>query len=405
LDLSLLDGNSIVTRILLYIALAFVAGDLAMTIFTACYQRIFYDKFLRPRYDASFSPRCSIVVPCKGIPKDLGKNLRGFLDLDYPDYQVVYAVESERDDAVPVIKNIMEGDKRAKLAVAGLSTTCCQKNHNLLAGLKEVSDTEIYVFADADIKPEPSWLKELILPLSHPKVAVTSGFRWLHAKKGSVGELAHFYVNAVIYVFFSVACFFGGVGLWGGSMAIRKKEFETLDVAGKWARAGVDDMSLSHLVLKARRKAVLVPQCVIQTDDLIDTVGGTIRWFERQIMYLKAYQKSLWFFIGFPMLFTGLALILLVPYALVVPLFTDKTFFAAGGGAGLVFYAGELLVLSLYPLIGSMHSGVKMYLFWPFLRFTQGVSYLLTAVTNTITWAGIRYKLTFNGDVASVKRP
>lgn len=405
MDLFLFEGNSMVTRILLYIAIVFIAGDMAITIFTVCYQRFIYDKFLRPRYNRSFSPRCAIIIPCKGTPKGLGKNLRGFLDLDYPDYEVVYAVESETDAAVPVIKSIMQGDKRAKLAVAGLTTTCAQKNHNLLAGLKEVADSELYVFADADIKPEPSWLRELILPLSHPKVAVTSGFRWLHAKKGTLGELTHFYVNTVIYVFFSVACFFGGVGLWGGSMAIRKKEFDELKVAAKWARAGVDDMSLSHLVLKARRKAVLVPQCVIKTDDLIDSVGGTVRWFERQIMYLKAYQKAIWFFIGFPMLFAGLALILLLPYALLVSLLTERSFFAAGGGASLVFYAGELLTISVYPLMGTMHSGWKMYLFWPFLRFLQGVSYLLTALTNTITWAGIKYKLAFFGDVVSVKRP
>jgi hypothetical protein len=31
--------------------------------------------------------------------------------------------------------------------------------------------------------------------------------------------------------------------------------------------------------------------------------------------------------------------------------------------------------------------------------------YGLTLITNTITWAGIKYKLSFNGDVATIKRP
>jgi cellulose synthase/poly-beta-1,6-N-acetylglucosamine synthase-like glycosyltransferase len=346
-----------------------------------------------------------VIVPCKGVPKDFGKNLQGFLNLDYPDYIVVYSVESENDKAVPVINEIIRGDSRARLAVAGLSTTCVQKNHNLLAGLKQADDAEVYVFADADIKPEPSWLQELVLPLADSRIAVTSGFRWLHARKGTLGELAHSYVNVFIYVLFSVACFFGGVGLWGGSMAIRRKDFEELGVADKWAHAGVDDMSLSYLVLKARKKAVVVPHCIIQTDDLLPTVRSTISWFERQIMYLKAYQKSLWFFIGIPLMLSGLSLIMLMPLSLLAAASPERTFFATGGGAALVFYVGELITVMLYPLLGSMYSLKKFIFFWPFLRLTQVASFFLTILTNKITWAGIKYQLAFNGDVSRIERP
>lgn len=398
-------GDSTLTRILFNIALVFVAGDFFVTLFTIIYHRYLYRRFLRPRFSENYSPRCAIIIPCKGVSKDLEQNLRGFLSLGYRDYMVVYSVESADDAAVPVINNILKDDTRARLAIAGLSSACAQKNHNLLAGLREASDAEVYVFADADIKPESSWLIELIRPLANPDIAVTTGFRWLQAKRGTVGELSHFYVNAFIYVLFATACFFGGVGLWGGSMAIRKKDFDELNVADKWSRAGVDDMSLSYLVLKSRRKAVLVPSCVVNTDDLIPTVKGTIKWFERQIMYLKAYQKALWFFIGFPMVFLGMLFILLLPFALGAALLFDMPFFSVGGGAGLVFYVGELLTVSFYPFLGSMHSAWKFYLLWPFLRVLQGISFLCTAVTNTITWAGIKYKISFNGEVASVKRP
>jgi cellulose synthase/poly-beta-1,6-N-acetylglucosamine synthase-like glycosyltransferase len=279
-----------------------------------------------------------------------------------------------------------------------------QKNYNLLAGLKEAGDPDVYVFADADIKPEPGWLRELVLPLADDKVAVTTGFRWLHARKGTLGELTHSYVNIFIYVLFTVACFFGGVGLWGGSMAIRRKDFDELGVGGKWALAGVDDMSLSQLVYKARRKAVLVPPCVVQTDDLIQTVGGTVNWFERQIMYLKAYQKNLWFFLVFPVASLALLMFLLLPFAVIAAFIPGHTFFGAGGGAALLFYIGELFTVLFYPLLGKMYSFPKFILFWPILRFTHIISYALTFTTNTIIWAGIKYKLTFSGDVAEIDR-
>lgn len=378
--------------------------DFFITIFTIFYQRYYYDRFVRRRFDPDYRPRCSIIVPCKGIPKDLGKNLRGFLNLDYPDYSVVYSVESEKDEAVPIIRSIIADNRRAKLAVAGLSKTCVQKNHNLLAALEIGKEADVYVFADADIKPEQQWLRELILPLADPKIAVTSGFRWLHAKNGTIGELAHSYVNIFIYVLFSVACFFGGVGLWGGSMAIRREDFEKLGVAEKWAHAGVDDMSLSALVFKAHRKAVVVPHCVIQTDDLLQTVRGTISWFERQIMYLKVYQLNLWLLL-IPISLVGISCLMMMPYALVAATSPERTFFAAGGGAALVFYVGELLTISMYPLMGSMYKKGKFFLIWPFLRLTQIASFVLTLLTNSITWAGIKYQLAFNGNVNRIERP
>jgi len=397
-------GTTLFSRVLFFVAVAFVVSDLLITLFTIFYQRYFYDRFVRKRFDKNYRPKCTIFVPCKGIPKDLGKNLRGFLNLDYPDYSVVYSVESEKDEAVPIIQSIIADDSRAKMAVAGLSKTCVQKNHNLLAAVDVGKGADVYVFADADIKPEPAWLGELILPLADPRIAVTSGFRWLHAKKGTLGELAHSYVNIFIYVLFSVACFFGGVGLWGGSMAIRRKDFDELGVAEKWAHAGVDDMSLSALVFKAKRKAVVVPHCVIQTDDLLPTVRGTISWFERQIMYLKVYQMNLWI-ISIPIALAALSCLMVMPYALVASASPEKTFFASGGGAALVFYLGELLTVSLYPLMGSMYSLGKFFLFWPFLRLTQFASFALTCLTNTITWAGIKYQLAFNGNVSRIERP
>ncbi len=400
-----ITGDSLVTRVLFFVALFFVASDLLITLFTIFYQRYWYDRFVRTKFKSPFTPRCAIIVPCKGISKDLEKNLQGFLELDYPDYFIVFAVESGQDAAVGVIKKIMAGNRKAKLAIAGLSTTCVQKNHNLLAGLKMAETAEVYVFADADINPEQSWLRELVLPLGDPGITVTSGFRWLNACKGTLGELAHSYVNIFMYVLFAVACFIGGVGLWGGSMAIRRKDFEELDVAGKWSHASVDDMSLSYLVYKARRKAVIVPHCIIQTDDLLQTVRGTISWFERQIMYLKAYQKNIWVCIAFPVFIVAVLLMFLLPVAFFAGLSSERTFFSAGGGAAAVFYIGELVTVLLYPLLGSMFSFRKFLLYWPLLRFTHAISFSLTVISHSITWAGIKYYLAFNGDVVRIERP
>lgn len=393
-----------ITNILFVIAIAFVIGDFCATIFTILYQRFWYPKAIRPKYDDKFEPSCSLIVPCKGISKDLKKNLQTFLNMDYPNYETVFVVESESDKAVPVIREVIAGTN-AKLAVAGLSVSCAQKNQNLLAAISQTNNPDVYVFADSDIGPTGNWLRELVLPLSDEKITATSGFRWLHVKKGSMGELTHSYVNIFMYIMFCVACFFGGVGLWGGSMAIRKKDFDELGVAKKWSKTAVDDMSMSEVVLKNSKKAIVVPLCITHTDDLIQTVGGTISWFERQIMYLKAHQKLLWFFGALPLALTASVLFFLLPYSILASVLGKQAFFAAGGGAALVFYIGELLTACLYPLLGEMGSFPKFLVLQPIMRFSHIISYVKTFLTNTITWAGIKYRINFSGEVAEVERP
>ncbi|MFW6245125.1 MAG: glycosyltransferase [Fibrobacterota bacterium] len=398
-------GEHLITKVLFFAALVVVLGDFAATIFAILYQRLIYNKLMRPKYSDSFSPKCSVIVPCKGIPKNFGKNLRGFLELDYSDYEVIYVVESPNDSAVPEIRNIVAQDSRAKLVVAGISTACAQKNHNMLAALKQADSPDVYVFADSDIKPGENWLKEIVLPLENPKITVTTGFRWLVPGKGTIGELTHSYVNIFIYTCFCAACYFGGVGLWGGSMAIRRKDFEELDVWGKWSRAAVDDMSLSAVVLKQGRRAVVVPSCVTVTDDLLPTMKSTVVWFERQIMFLKAYQRALWIFPTLPLALTAGLLLMLFPFALTVSLVSDYNFWQLGGGVALMFYLGHTFTALFYPFLGKMPYFSKFLLLQPVLRLTHVLSYFRTYMTRSITWAGIKYHLTINGDVDRIERP
>jgi ceramide glucosyltransferase len=395
----------VVVNVLFIAASLLVLGDILATLFTIFYQKYWYDKILKPKYNASFSPKCSIIVPCKGIPKNFGKNLLSFLELDYTNYEVVYVTESEQDAAVPVIREIIKTRKNAKLAIAGLSKMCAQKNHNLLAAIELADKPDIYVFADSDICPDKHWLRELVLPLSDEKVAVTSGFRWLHAKKGTIGELTHSYVNVFMYVAFVGACVFGGVGLWGGSMSIRRRDFEGLGVAKAWLKAGVDDMSLSQIILKNSKKAVLVPHCITHTDDLLPTVKSTVNWFERQIMYLKAHFKLIWLFGVFPLALLATLLLFLLPFSLIASVSPNYTFFGSGGGPALVFYIGELIAVLLYPFLGKMHRFPKFIILFPMMRLTHTISYFRTFLTNTILWAGIKYTINFHGEVSKIERP
>ncbi|MBN2036772.1 MAG: glycosyltransferase [Chitinispirillaceae bacterium] len=407
MTLHTLLGSNALTWLLFWAAIAVVSADFLATLVTVLYQRYWYQNKLRPKFPPDYTPRCTIIVPCKGSNKNLRSNLESFFALDHPCYSVVFVTESADDPAVPVIRETIRGRPNGVFVSAGISMACAQKNQNLLKGVDRASKlgSEIYVFADSDVAPARSWLREIIRPLADPRIVVTSGFRWLNAKKGSVAEWTHTYANIFIYIVFSCAFFVGGVGLWGGSMAMRRDDFEKLGVAKKWATAVVDDMSLSQIVHKNRLKGVIVSSCIAHTDELLSSVRASVAWFERQIMFLKVYFKYLWFFFALPIVIASTALLLLLPAAILLSLSETKTFFGAGGGAALVFYLGELITVSFYPLLGPMPRFHRFLLFQPFIRLTHAVSFIGTCMTNTITWSGVRYRLRFFGDVRKVERP
>ncbi len=397
-------GANLWTGILFSVAALASAALITATVFTILYQHFFYKRLYRQKYDESYRPRCTIIIPCKGTPKDLQRNLESFLDLDYPDYRVIYTVESSKDSAVSVIETIIAHSERASLVVAGLSEKCAQKNYNMLAAIRQAPESEVFVFADADIGPGPDWLKELVLPLSRDTVVATTGFRWLYSVDGRTAEQIHAFMNNLLYVMWTFASFVAGIGLWGGSMAIRRKDFEELGVAERWAETAVDDMSLSQIVMKKRKRAVLVPTCVTHTDDTIDSVRAGIRWFERQCMFLKAYNPVTWL-LAIPVVFALLFLQLWLFGALAVSKFSLERFVATGGCASVLFFAGVTVVTLLFPFLGGNPTYKKFLIVHPFSAFAMIISVLRTAFTNTITWAGVKYKLTLAGKVASVDRP
>jgi len=404
MSLDLLLGANWFTSALFVGAGLLVGADFVATLFTVVYKRYWYDRALRPRYRPEQTPRCSVVVPCKGVTRGFEQNIRAFLQMDYPAYEVLFVVEDETDLSVPRIRDVIRGSDRARLVVAGLATACAQKNHNLLAGVRGARDAEVYVFADADIGPRPGWLRELLLPLSDPRVIVTTGFRWLYAERPRLGGMVHNSINIFLYVLLSTASFVAEMGLWGGSMALRKRDFDELDVAGLWGRTVVDDISLSSRVAATGRSAIMVPAAVTCSDDLIQSVRGGVRWFERQIMFLKAYHHRTWLFGATPIALLGGALIAWLPVAALLSISPHRSFLALGGAASVLFCGGEAVTAMLYPLIGQVRSPVRFAAMQPLMRTAHAVSLIRTVFTNAVTWSGVRYHLDRRGTVRRVER-
>ncbi len=360
-------------------------------------------KSYRAVVDQTTNPRCTIILPCKGTPTNFKENITSFFKLDYANYEVLLAVESENDSAVPIIKEVIRSDKRGKLIVAGLTHSCGQKNHNLIEAVKQANNPNILLFADSDIKLFPHWIETMITPLEKEDITAVTGFRWLYSSNRDIGAHAHSYQNYLLFSLFSVSSATMNTGLWGGSMAIAKKDFEALNIAEVWGKTSVDDMSLSALLKKERVKTHFSYDCITPTDDTINSFPNTIRWFTRQVMYLKAHQKVEWGITMIICLILSIAY-LLVPYSL-IQMGLGNSFWHNGGFASLFLFGSTIFNSLLFSFMGRAKHPLLFSLFSPLSLISVLWGVWGTLFTNTIIWSGVKYNIRFrDGSVTKVER-
>ncbi len=136
---------------------------------------------------------------------------------------------------------------------------------NQLAAVAQTTEAdEILVFMDADARPKPLWMRELVKPLMEAEdVGATTGFRFYVPASDSLANAMASVINA------GVAALLGPGWrniAWGGSMAIRRADFFGFGVNEAWQGALSDDYVLSWCVKKkARRRIQFVQGCLVES--------------------------------------------------------------------------------------------------------------------------------------------
>src|ERR1017187_7197038 len=105
--------------------------------------------FVRRRQTASranYAPDAAVVIPCKGLDANFDVNAEAFLNQDYPNYQVIFAVATPEDLAYQYL-HLRINDRREPnadqkrqplLVVAGIADGRGEKVNNLLRGIEAV---------------------------------------------------------------------------------------------------------------------------------------------------------------------------------------------------------------------------------------------------------------------------
>jgi ceramide glucosyltransferase len=128
-----------------------------------------------------------------------------FCHQDYPDYEILFAVNDAADAAVPLIHRLIaEFPNRPIRLLVGAENLGANRKVNKLARLSGEAQHEILVLTDGDVRVGPNYLREVVAPFVKESTgAVTSFYRGiaeanLGADIEAVGASSDFFAGVLM---------------------------------------------------------------------------------------------------------------------------------------------------------------------------------------------------------------
>ncbi|HKZ81313.1 MAG TPA: glycosyltransferase [Pyrinomonadaceae bacterium] len=351
-----------------------------------------------------FTPTVTIIAPCRGLDQGLTRNIEALFEQDYPAYEIIFVTDRSDDPALSVIDEVRKCRKEAhspatRVVIAGPASDSGQKVHNLQVATEQIaSNSEVLAFVDTDTRPDPNWLRSLVRPLSKPEIGAATGYRWFIPVNGGFASQLRSVWNA------SITSALGERDeknfCWGGSTAVRRETFESLQMRERWRGTVSDDFALTGMFRKAGLRIHFVPQCLIASLEDCN-FRELVEFTNRQLKITRVYAPHLWkaLLLGsalFNAVFFGGGLLIVIRAMLGLsfgaPLVLIGTIYVLGTTKAFIRFRAVKRVLNGYQseLNGSL---LFHLLLWPFASLLYLNNAVSAALSRRIKWRGITYEL------------
>lgn len=348
----------------------------------------------------TYTPKISMIIPCKGVDFEFEENIGAMLKQAYPYYEVLFVTATEDDRAHEELKRIIGRHKRApaKLIVAGINPHRGQKITNLLKAVENVSiETEVFVFLDADIRIHKDFLRYLVAPLRKDSVGAATGYPWFIPHKGKLAAvLKSIWGAGAILLMIDPRHNYAS----GAVNAIRKEVFEKAEIAKALDCAITDTWKITESVKKLGLVIEFVPQCLAISSDN-SGFSDTLKWTNRQTIISRVYSPLFWWTVFLTFSFSSAMLLLGI--VILTLWIIGKGSFVFPGVLMLSLIPLEMMnVALLLPVVKKMIPEYskqiekmkwRYYLITPLAFVLIMINSMVSLTTNEITWRGVRYKL------------
>jgi ceramide glucosyltransferase len=249
-----------------------------------------------PKTVAGSFPPFSLLKPISGAIPGLERNLQSFFLQEYPEFEILLAVRTEKDPAVVVIERLMKQYPTipCRLTVTGNPAYANAKVYSL-EHLSHLANYELLVLTDDDVSVMPDYLKALAWEFeSNQADAVTNLYRGVAvsdfwSKLEALGMSTEFMAGVVVAERLEGMRF-----ALGPSMAIRASCLQNIGGFRALADYLADDFVLGKKVFETGHQLVLSAHVInhyAHSAGFLNSFIHRLRWnrssrFSRPLGYL-----------------------------------------------------------------------------------------------------------------------
>src|SRR5712664_3894341 len=218
----------------------------------------------RSRQLPNYTPPVSVLKPVRGIDFASHENFASFCRQEYPDYEILFAVNDDADPAVPLVHRVIAEFPKCKIRLlVGAEHLGANLKVNKLARLAREAQNDVVVLTDGDVRVGPHFLREVVAPLAERKTgAVTSFYRGITeenigAEIEAVGASSDFFAGVLMAEWTEGISF-----ALGASIATTKEWLGKMGGLEAIADTLADDYELGNRIAKAGGEVVLSREVV-----------------------------------------------------------------------------------------------------------------------------------------------
>ena len=330
-------------------------------------------------------PPITVLKPLHGDEPLLEQALRSFLVQDYPNVQIVFGVQDAMDEAIAVVRRLVQEFPRhdLRLVIDPATHGPNPKVSNLINMLPHASH-DLLVISDSDIHAAPDYLRQVAgCFAAMPGAAlVTTLYCASPASLSLTRRLAASHVNYSFLPGVLLSRLLGRQDCLGSTMALHRQTLEVIGGLEKLSAHVADDHMLGRLVREQGGTIEIAPTLTATTvaeTSATDLFAHELRW-GRTVRAIApiGYMLSA---VQFPLFWASLAL-LVAPYAV----WGWALFALTWALRGLSVARIDQVLAALSPR--AMHGRLQSVLLLPVRDWVSAVVMAASLTGNEVRWRG-----------------